>query len=356
MVLLSNKHVMFPDNAAINEKIGQPTISCCCCCKGNIVGEVLTSVYNGLVDCAIAKIKGQPGFLNEIQDIGPIFGSASIIAATGSTVTLGDKVRKRGCATGLTTGTVTNVDKATPAGIEPDKNSPARTHQIEVKPDPGVAWFQFDGDSGAVLVNEANVVVGLMWGVSKASKLAYANRITDVLTALDIKIIESGTAGTIPLGAAPSAEEVDALDVADVPLREIRAVLERSAKGSRLLQLFDRHGDEINELLNTNREVKVAWHRFHGPEFTAHVIESARQPDHAIPAEIEGVSPANLLIRMSVVLQDNGSPALAAAVETNTLPTIELFAAACSVQGLLEHFDVSDDELQVVGPTHTGLV
>jgi len=356
MVLLSNKHVMLADTAIAGEKIGQPSISCCCCCKGNIVGEVLDSGYDALVDCAIAKIKGQPGFLNEIQDIGPIFGSASIIAASGSTVTLGDKVRKRGCATGLTTGTVTNVSKATPAGIEPDKNSPARTNQIEVKADPGQEWFQFDGDSGAVLVNEANVVVGLMWGVDKVSKLAYANRITDVLTKLDIKIVESGTLGTIPLGASPSAEEVAALDVADAPLSEITAVLERSPKGRQLLELFDRHGDEINELLNTNREVKVAWHRFHGPEFTAHIIESARERDHAIPAKIEGVSPANLLIRMSVVLQDNGSPALAAVVEANTLPTLKLFAATKTVHELLEHFDASDEELQAAGSTSTELI
>ncbi len=345
IVVLSNGHVLLDGGAANGEKVGQPNISCCCCCKGNIIGEVVDTANNSLVDCGIALIKGQPGFTNEIQDIGLIFGSAPLNGA-GSTVVFGDKVRKRGRSTRLTHGTIMNASVATAA--VPAKGIPARTNQIEIKPDPAEPMFQDYGDSGAALVNEDNVVVGLMWGVVDATKLAYANRITDVISAMNITIINSGTAGTIPLGSAPSAEEQADIGVDDAPLREISRVLERSENGRRVLELFDRHGHEINDLLNDNREVKVAWHRFQGPSFTAHVLQSAREPDHRIPPEIEGVTPANLLIRMSVVLQDQGSPALAEAVDAHTLPLLELLSSVTSVRVLLERFPAEDDTVDVV--------
>lgn len=346
IVLLGNQHVMLDGGASNGEKIGQPTISCCCCCKGNIVGEVVDSAFNGLVDCAIARINGQPGFTNEIHEIGLIFGSAPLNSA-GSTVVFGDKVRKRGCSTGLTTGTVMNARVGTSADAATGR--PARTDQIEIKPDPEFESFQSDGDSGAALVNDENVVVGLMWGAHPTTKMAYANRITDVVSALNITILNSGTAGTIPLGGASYTGEVPAVDAADAPLHEIAAALQRSADGRRMKELFDRHANEMNALLNTVREVKVAWHRFQGPAFTAHFIQSAREREHAIPANIEGVTPANLLIRMSVVLQDHGSTELAAAVEANTLPLLELVGKVNSVHQLLDRFTWSNDSFDMIG-------
>jgi hypothetical protein len=53
------------------------------------------------------------------------------------------------------------------------------------------------------------------------------------------------------------------------------------------------------------------------------------------------VTPPNLLIRMSVVLQDEGSPALAAAVEANTLRLLQLFSEATNVHEMLERVDVA---------------
>jgi hypothetical protein len=163
-----------------------------------------------------------------------------------------------------------------------------------------------------------------------------------VVAALHITIINSGTADTIPLGAAPSAEEVEALDVPTPPFRDMADRLAQSPRGRLVLELFERHWREINALLESNRDVKVAWHRFQGPAFTAHLIESARDRDHVIPAEIQGVALGNLLIRMSVVLQEHGSTALAAMVEANTLPLLELFASGNRVDDLLDRFTIDD--------------
>ena len=335
VVILGNQHVMLSGNAGNGEMIGQPTISCCCCCKGNIVADVVDSAYDGLVDCAIARVRGETGFTNEVQDIGPIFGSASPNLA-GTTVTPNQAVRKRGRTTGLTTGTVSNPSIATPAN--PAKNVPARTNQIEITPDAGVEWFQFDGDSGAVLVDEENLVVGLMWGVDKGTRRAYANRITDVTSAMKITIPNSGTAGTVALGGMPIVSDAPPFEIDDASLRAVAGKLRRSAKGRSILELIERHRREIDGLLKNNREVTVAWHRFQGPAFTAHVIESARDRQHVIPPTIEGVAPANLVIRMSIVFQDHGSAQLRTDAEANTLPLLELLATGGGVHDLLDRF------------------
>jgi hypothetical protein len=347
IVVLSNQHVMLYGGASNGEKIGQPEIACCCCCKMNVIGEVVNAVNNTSVDCAIARVTGQPGFTNEILDIGPIFGSAAIVPATGSTVGPSERVRKRGRTTGVTTGTVVTPLYTTPAGSD----APSRTNQLEIKPDPGFTRFSDHGDSGSVIVDENNVVVALLWGGdhSKPNGNSYGTRITDVVAALHITIINSGTADTIPLGAAPSAEEVEALDVPTPPFRDMADRLAQSPRGRLVLELFERHWREINALLESNRDVKVAWHRFQGPAFTAHLIESARDRDHVIPAEIQGVALGNLLIRMSVVLQEHGSTALAAMVEANTLPLLELFASGNRVDDLLDRFTIDDAQNESTG-------
>jgi phosphosulfolactate phosphohydrolase-like enzyme len=334
IVLLSNRHVMLAGRelaVTSGEKIGQPYISCCCCCKGNIVGDVVNAASNGLVDCAIARVTGNPGFTNEIQDVGLVFGSAPLNAAL-STVVVGDRVRKRGRTTGLTVGTVVAPLLPTPANAA--DGVPARTQQIQILHDPAFAHFAAAGDSGSVVVTDDNVVVGLLWGVD--STYAYANLITNVVSAMDITIINSGTPGTIPLASTPAADLLVDDAAAAGALAEIEAALAQSERGREIKALFDRHSREINDLLNDDRHVKVAWHRYQGPAYTGHVIKSAREAGHRIPPAIADVSLANLLIRMSVELQEHGSAALAAAIDRHTPPLLTLLADASSVHELLE--------------------
>ncbi|MEO5817899.1 MAG: hypothetical protein ABIT20_21695 [Gemmatimonadaceae bacterium] len=329
IVFLSCHHVMMANHADLGEKIGQPEISCCCCCKGNIVGEVVNKLDNALVDAAIAKVVGAPGFMNEILDIGPIMGSGPLLLG-GSTVLPNDKVRKRGRSTGFTSGTV----------LTPLKGIGGKVQQIEIKPDPQHRAFAARGDSGSVIVNENNVVVGLLWSIDAATeKLGYANRIVDVVAAMGITILTSGTPGTIALGSIAVSDDALHAPIPTEPGAELTRQLERSDVGRRALALFQNHGTEINELLNGNRNVKVAWHRYQGPAFTGHFVKSAREAGHVIPAEIEGVSTANTLIRMSVVLQEYGSPALAAAVDECTVSMLTVISGATSVRDVLARLD-----------------
>jgi hypothetical protein len=295
------------------------------------VGEVVDALDNVLVDAAIAKVVGKPGFMNEILDIGPILGSGPLLAG-GSTVLPNDRVRKHGKATGFSRGTV----------LTPLKAAGGKGQQIEIKPEPPFTRFANRGDSGSVIVNEDNIVVGLLWSIDEATeKLGYANRIVDVINAMGITILTSGTPGTIALGGVAVPDEVLSTPVRLEPGEELTRQLDRSAVGRRALALFKEHGREINELLNDNRQVKVAWHRYQGPAFTGHFVKSAREPGHVIPAEIDGVSPTNTLIRMAVVLREHGSAALAAAVDECTVPFLNVISGATSLRDALEN--VGDD-------------
>ncbi len=335
IVMLSCNHVMLAGQGAqIGELIGQPEISCCCCCKGNIVGTVVNAVNNVFVDCAIARITGNPGFTNEVAEIGAILGSATA-NASGATVVINDHVMKRGASTTFTTGVVAN----------PNKSIGGKAQQIEIKPDPKYKQFAYKGDSGSVLLDPNGIVVGLIWSIDAATQtLAYANYITNVVAALGITIIPSGTPGTIMLGGSAVSDEPSTLEDASQPLDSVVLGLEESEIGRSVLAFFRAHQREINGLLKTNRNVKVAWNRFQGPAFTAHLVKSARQTGHTIPADLDGVSPANLLIRMSVVLQEEGSAELASAVDRFTLPLLNLIDGARSAAELVERARRADEQ------------
>ncbi|MEP7343634.1 MAG: hypothetical protein ABI877_00145 [Gemmatimonadaceae bacterium] len=335
IVMLSCHHVMMARSATIGEPIGQPNVSCCCCCKGDVVAEVVDASDTVLVDCAIARLTKEGNFTNEIDEIGPIFGAAPLNAG-GSTVLPTDKVFKRGRSTGYSEGIVVAASMTPPGG--------AKNHQIEIIPrGPKFKRFANRGDSGSVVVNENNAVVGLLWAIdAETEKLGFANIITNVTTAMDITILNSGTAGTIPLGSTQFTETETRTDGAAMPTDAIVKELEQTEVGRRILAMFDRHGHEINELINTNRQVKVAWNRYQGPSFTAHIIKSANEPGYRIPAEINGVSLTNLVIRISVVLQGQGSAGVAAAVEENTLLVLNLLGDNASIGEVFDKIRAAD--------------
>ena len=135
----------------LNTKVGHPKywISCCCCPHGYI-GDVAKATSTNDLDCAIIDIHDDllekitsNGTENLVEGIaGNISGAAAIICF--------ETLRKRGRATGLTTGKVSDVAYGTNQMlIERTDGNPG---------DP----FACHGDSGAVIVNSGNQVVGLL--------------------------------------------------------------------------------------------------------------------------------------------------------------------------------------------------
>jgi hypothetical protein len=159
IVGLTCDHVVFLNTQISDEpslgsgKIGQPQkVICCCCCVKNIVGEVLSSLKDSGHDCAIFALHSDivkeiraKGTLREIQDVGSIKGKA--LPETGALV------KKRGAATGLTRGTIVDIAF---------DNS-----QILIAPEPPSGKFADFGDSGAIVLDKDNLVIGLLWGAKR---------------------------------------------------------------------------------------------------------------------------------------------------------------------------------------------
>ncbi len=150
--------------------------------------KALSSSSGGL-DCGIVEIEASlalaavsAGNENRIQGIGLITGVAQAVCY--------EVVRKRGFATQVTQGVVVDVK------FEGSK--------LLINPCTEYPNFSEPGDSGAVIVNAANKVVGLLIGAASSDPhKGVANHIKQVLTALDIKIAGQG-ASTAGLVGIPS--------------------------------------------------------------------------------------------------------------------------------------------------------
>jgi len=165
----------------IGTRIGQPRfILSICCFTYNEIGIILNSQKDSTVDCAIIKLDediieeiNENGTINHIEGIGEITGVAQAVCF--------ETLRKRGRTTDITSGNVVDVLY--------------EGSQILIEP-VGAPEFADFGDSGAVVVNSENKVVGLLWATDRSTKnKGVANHIGPVLNAMNITI-----AGDIPTG------------------------------------------------------------------------------------------------------------------------------------------------------------
>lgn len=317
--ILSNHHVLMGSSGAVGDLVGQPSKPCdLCCCKCCDVAKVVNGIVGTAgggtnnVDCAIAILNGQtPGdsktvyYSNNIISIGPVFGSG--VAAVG------DIVRKRGRTTLLTTGIITSITASPTINTNPGGTAVNVTYnnQLDISPTGGSTDWSDGGDSGSAVVNNLNQVVGLHF--AGGGNTGNANIISNVTSRLGIEVLSSGTMLTVPLSGIAEAPIVTAHPAHF--LRKIELKLQETECGKEFLQAIHENHREVLDLINDNREVKVAWNRFQGPAFVGHFAKNANEPQHRIPREVDGYSLQNLLIKMNDVLERNGSRKLAQAVE-----------------------------------------
>ncbi len=93
-------------------------------------------------------------------------------------------------------------------------------------------------------------------------------------------------------------------------LEHFETELSASATGREILDVVRSHMDEVNELVNRNRTVMVAWQRNNGPRFLVSVMDSGFDDDTPVRKEIDGVTLQRLVLRMADALQQAGSRAL----------------------------------------------
>ena len=345
IVALSNWHVIMSNVNGLNgERIGQPEHNgCCSCCACNEIGSVVDGEYSTNMDAAIVLLDGQDAdtipkhrYVNEILEIGIIAGSEPCLS--------GETVFKYGRTSKKTQGQIINDNAAYETSSSVFNTTFNRVGIIKINPTPPpdstILKFMKGGDSGSVLVNEHNKVIGLLYSSDFAPPYhAGAFHIAPILERLKITILDSTFPSTanktgVPLSAVAGTPPSMSLQET---LSQLEGELSKYKEGQRIFDLFKVHRIELLELVRTNREVMAAWHRYQGPAYLAHIARSIRRENKPVPDRIKGVSLQNLLLKMTTVLQRNGSVQLSKTVNENYLNIAQILSHGKSLEDWKEN-------------------
>ena len=174
--VLSNYHVLFAGSGGVGDNVTQPgpLDTGCLVDPADVIGTVHSGVDSNMVDAALASTTTAL-FGNST----PSDGYGTPLSATVAAA-LGQSVQKYGRTTSLTKGDITAIDAVVNVGGE------IMVGQIIVE---AKKPFIKGGDSGAILVTDPdNAPVGLLFAGNSSGKLAVANKIGVVLTALSVTI------------------------------------------------------------------------------------------------------------------------------------------------------------------------
>ncbi|MBO9699892.1 MAG: hypothetical protein J7604_06745 [Sporocytophaga sp.] len=337
LVLLTNEHVLYSNGANGGDKIGQPDLEdiCCCCCAytEGIIGEILNPGINTIeVDCAIAKISS-----NVVVDCilnNGMFEEELIVNNTAMAV-IGSQVLKVGCTSGLTKGVISSIgapasDKVNQILIYPTDDETYKINGVKLA-------FSDAGDSGSIIIDEHNNIVGLLWGGDSELHSEY-----DVTFAIPIdKVLEAlANAGLeIILESTPAVrsklQEQQPAREAGID-SDIKKKLLASSNGTLIITLFEMHQKEIIHLINHNRKVKITWQRVQGPSFVAHLLNSSNNPSYIIPNKVRDISRQDLIIKIAAVLREEGSELLQKHIEKHLIDLLQYSYELDSIEGFLK--------------------
>lgn len=343
IVALTNAHVVEVGGPTDPTEMGQPEYTDCCCCACDEIGQSSAADrrLDGTLDAAIVHLKSGIGITNMIRALNAD-GTDGVVQGSRAAAVNADTVVKVGRTSDRTEGTVVSITHATAAGAD---GTPARTNQILIRPKAAFPKFQDFGDSGSALVDKDHKVIGLMWGAYLTPGDALfghgiACPIGPLKTALSVTIPEGSlnTAGPVMRVTAPVILKREQPEASDL-IGMLQARLARSEQGRVLLDVIDLHRTEIIRLIQRNRAVTVAWHRQQGPAFLAALGRSAKHPAYRIPAEIEGITRAQLVTSMAAALEEHGSERLRAAVRRYSAPLLTLLTRYDSVHDIADALD-----------------
>lgn len=182
LVLLSNAHVLFG--------------------SGRLASDAIWHVYesDGTRRCvrAGAALYGKTGIVcvdgNEYHvdcAVGTVADQVLPVMVGHDVPRLGDRVTKLGAETGSTTGVVVDVSYC-PSVLANGRMRPAPRQLLIRSIEPGVV-FSAEGDSGAVVFNQFNKAVGLLWGATGRGD-GVACHMHAVLHTLNIRLLAGAAA------------------------------------------------------------------------------------------------------------------------------------------------------------------
>jgi hypothetical protein len=358
VVLLSNFHVLCPTDGTVpgNRRVGQPRHNgCCSCCACDEIGQVIDGeVLNANLDCAIARIFTGGADPKDIRwqesaiiGVGLVAGAGPIVTpGTRYSVMPGETVFKRGRTTEFTEGTVSLRGHVTTPMVynEVPRITRVKTDQMQITPTAPFIDFSMKGDSGSVIVNAKNEVVGLLFGGDPVSHFTVANHIDYVTTRLNITINSALTETGLPVASIPVCDDHAIGTVTDDWMEKAKESLTRYEAGKKIADLLYKHHREVTWLVRSNREVRTAWMRYSGPGFLNHLARSIRD-NHPIPLEVRGNTLESLLLKMTAVLMRHGSESLIEDLEQSYMLLMEITSSGNRFTEWLE-------KLKTIGNRH----
>ncbi len=302
-------------------QIGQPdNTGHCSHCTSNTVG---TFFKGGDADQTpqaglVALGAGQP-WLSEVIHVGLLSGSRSLGPGEGA----GVAVVKSGGGSGLTGGTITKievVDGQQRMIIKPNPNA-AKADQV--------LYFSQFADRGAVVVDAANFVVGVLYDeLTVDGEHDIHGVAAPIAWVLDQLKTHAGVAVDVP--SATAIDDVQTAAVARTADNATHPALSAAAPRPLLTDgMIERlglpppwraHRVEIQRLIAGNRRVAALWRRHGGPALVQAIVRAFHVPVEAIPMLIDGVSLSECVERLGRILGRYASPALRA--ELSQLPRL----------------------------------
>jgi hypothetical protein len=326
-------------------RIGQPDrcyCSACSWCCGQLLGRVYANQLH--LDAALVQLKAGQTYKAEIvgDGMGVVNGFYDVTLAD---ISAGFKVRKRGIATGVTSGVIHAAEmKGTSGGPRFYVGAMSILWAADPSnPNDKGPNFGDEGDSGSVVVrplknsagNPACDVVGLLFALGKDDSGATMNVMTPIKDILDTFQIELETATApndvrtvseaagvsarvmAPLTAlgndAPlSAEARGALSGFERRVVDARDEIAQTPVGRDCFDAVRRHLVEGQILFRANRRVATVWRRSGGPQMARALTRVIEAHDRKVPHEIDGRPVLAQLKRIQLILNRYGSPAFVA--------------------------------------------
>ena len=179
---LTNFHVACVDNTwSAGDTMAQPSRVDGGSCPSDRFGTLTRAVLSENVDGAVVTIDAAKASDCSIEAIGGVKGTAA--------ASVGMVVRKRGRTTELTHGSVDSTDVTVSIDYGDGLGTQTLKHQIRVVPDTSQnPRFSDKGDSGSVVVNGDNKVLGLLFAGTLSGSATFLNPIGKALDELDVDL------------------------------------------------------------------------------------------------------------------------------------------------------------------------
>lgn len=302
-VALTAWHVLLPKYSLQPDAVGQPTASTgwCGCCSDVIGQRVSAQTWQPDMDAAYIVLDSDVEWMATIAGVGSVRGVRDV---TPTEAAAGVSVRQRGMKSGPRDGVVRSVA----APFESAEAPGPMTGLVQVRRPAGSGPVARKGDSGSAVVDDRNMVVGILFGTGEDPTThepwAVATPIARVQSRLKVVVATNPPAVTHIQGV-PSPVETG---------RKLERDLATTAAGQMWLELFRAHRAEVTELIARDRRVMLAWHRNSGPALLHHAWCTVYDAGVRMPYEVDGQAVALAVNRILDALHDRGSEPLRQAV------------------------------------------